>query len=545
MTWLYNIKIKYKILLLALLGGLGFFIYMATNFYVAQENSERLSLASGVYYPVLEKTDINIVRLDKIKEELNAAVSAGEIEMLEEAEQHGEVIRKNLSDIGNLNVSLKDEANQLVTLFNTYFDDAKYLSSGMINENLSDDIQVLINRMTASLGLLEENLQSFRESNYKHFMSALEDSNEASQDALRLGLITAFIITLIVGLFTIIISTSISSNLKNVVAKLKDMDSGEGDLTQRLESKGNDEIGELVESFNVFIERLDVTMGEAMSNIDNVQLASSEISKGNDFISTQTEGQAANLEETATSMEEMAATVKENAENSQIANELANSASQQAREGGEVVGQAVTAMTQIQESSNKMVEIISVIDGIAFQTNLLALNAAVEAARAGEQGRGFAVVASEVRSLAQRSADAAKEIKGLIENSVEKIDFGTKVVNQSGDTLSNIVGEIKKVSDLISEIAVSSKQQSAGIDQVNSAMGHVEEIMQQNMAQVEETASASRAMEEQTENLVRLMSFFKTSNFVSGQVHATQNLTHERHEGRLLDTTYLMEEFQG
>lgn len=536
MAWLHNIKITYKILLLVSIAGLGLFLYIVTNFNVAQKNSERLLLASNVYYPVLEKTDANVVSLDKIKEALNTAVSAGEHEMVDEAEGRAASIKDNLKAIGNLNSSLKSETFKIEKLFNEYFNEAKNLTEGMINGDLGDNVQDSISRMSESLGLLEGRLQSFRQNNKQNFISALEDSNRASLNALNIGFIMAIIITIVVGVFTVLISKSISSNLNNVVEKLKDMDSGEGDLTQRLESKGNDEIGELVKWFNVFIDKLDVTMSESLSNIYNVQVASTEISKGNSFLSRQAEGQAANLEETATSMEEMSATVKENAENSQMANQLADNASKQAREGGEVVGQAVTAMQQIQTASEKMVEIISVIDGIAFQTNLLALNAAVEAARAGEQGRGFAVVASEVRSLAQRSADAAREIKTLIENSVEKISFGSKVVNQSGETLSNIVDEIKKVSNIVSEIAISSRQQASGIDQVNSAMGHVEEIMQKNMAQVEETAAASRSMEEQTENLVRLVSFFKTSEYAE----AEKNLTQETQAGRLLDkATYL------
>jgi len=539
MIWIHNIKIKYKIILLTTIGGLGFFLYMLVNFNVAQENSERLQLASDVYYPVLEKTDSNIVRLDKVKEALNAAVGAGELDMLSEAEEHAGVLKNNLITIGKLNISLKAEAKNLNELFNEYFDTAMSLSRNMIDENFDEDMQNSISKMSASLAVLEEGLQSFRKNNHQHFISALEDSNIASVDALKLGLTTAIIIAIIVGSLTLLISTSISSNLKNVIEKLKDMNTGEGDLTQRLESKGNDEIGELVNSFNSFIERLDHTMSQALSNIDNLQLASTEISKSNNFLAQQTEGQAASLEETASSMEEMAATVKENAENSQLANKLANGASKQALEGGEVVGHAVTAMKQIQTSSGKVVEIISVIDEIAFQTNLLALNAAVEAARAGDQGRGFAVVASEVRSLAQRSAEAAKEIKVLIEDSVEKITFGSRTVNQSGDTLSSIVDEIKKVSEIVAEIANASREQSSGIDQVNSSMNHIEEIMQANTAQVEETAAASEAMHEQTENLVRLVSFFKTSNFAINKT--TQDLPYDHQERHLLSADYSMD----
>jgi methyl-accepting chemotaxis protein len=237
--------------------------------------------------------------------------------------------------------------------------------------------------------------------------------------------------------------------------------------------------------------------------------APSEIASGNADLSSRTESQASALEETASSMEELTSTVKQNAENAQQANQLVVSASDVALRGGEVVGQVVNTMSSIKESSRKIVDIIGVIDGIAFQTNILALNAAVEAARAGEQGRGFAVVASEVRNLAQRSAGAAKEIKALISDSVEKVDAGSQLVDQAGKTMNEIVTSVQHVADIMSEVTAASQEQSAGIEQVNRAIAQMDEITQQNAALVEQASAAAQSMQDQAGGLSQAVSVFK------------------------------------
>ena len=244
---------------------------------------------------------------------------------------------------------------------------------------------------------------------------------------------------------------------------------------------------------------------------DQINTAAKEIAQGNTDLSQRTEEQASSLEETASSMAELTSTVKHNAENARQANQLAIGASDVAVRGGEVVGQVVTTMGAINESSRKIADIISVIDGIAFQTNILALNAAVEAARAGEQGRGFAVVATEVRNLAQRSAGAAKEIKALISDSVEKVGAGSKLVEQAGATMEEIVVSVKRVTDIMSEISAASLEQTSGIEQVNQAVTQMDETTQQNAALVEEAAAAAESLEEQAQNLARAVTVFKLS----------------------------------
>ncbi|WP_269471118.1 methyl-accepting chemotaxis protein [Sulfuriflexus mobilis] len=282
-----------------------------------------------------------------------------------------------------------------------------------------------------------------------------------------------------------------------------------GDLTQKMEGDFQGDFASLRDSVNSTVDNLVDIVGKIRESGTNIAGASTEIAQGNSDLSQRTEEQASSLEETASSMEELTSTVKQNADNARQANQLAAGARDQAEKGGSVVGDAISAMSEINSASKKIADIIGVIDEIAFQTNLLALNAAVEAARAGEQGRGFAVVASEVRNLAQRSAGAAKEIKALINDSVEKVDDGSRLVNESGQTLGEIVEAVKKVSDIIAEIAAASQEQSSGIEQVNKAIMQMDEVTQQNAALVEEAAAASESLDEQARGLDQLMTFFR------------------------------------
>jgi methyl-accepting chemotaxis protein len=281
-----------------------------------------------------------------------------------------------------------------------------------------------------------------------------------------------------------------------------------GDLTLDM-TEAEDRFSALRGAINASMANLRKMVGEIREGASRIAQGAGEINEGNTNLSSRTQEQAAALEETASTIEEMTATVRQNANNSRQANQVATSARGMAEKGGAVVGQAVLAMAEINQSSKKISDIIGVIDEIAFQTNLLALNAAVEAARAGEQGRGFAVVAAEVRNLAQRSAGAAKEIKTLIKDSVEKVQDGSRLVDQSGSTLSEIVQEVKKVSDIIAEIAAASEEQAAGIEQVNKAVSQMDEMTQQNAALVEQAAAASSSMEDQARQLDRLVAMFK------------------------------------
>jgi methyl-accepting chemotaxis protein-1 (serine sensor receptor) len=319
--------------------------------------------------------------------------------------------------------------------------------------------------------------------------------------------IAAIVVSLVLaGAFALLLMRAIMSGLgmaMNVAEKIAD-----GHLGQQIDATRGDEFGVLLGSLKRMDEKLHEIVGGVRGASDAVGGTAAQLSRGNDDLSQRTQEQASALEETAASMEEMTATVKQNADNARQANQLASGARDQAERGGEVVSRAVGAMQEINNSSRKIADIISVIDEIAFQTNLLALNAAVEAARAGEQGRGFAVVANEVRSLAQRSATAAKEIKNLIGDSVEKVRSGSELVDQTGKALGEIMESVKRVSDIVAEISAASEEQAQGIDQVNNAVTQMDDTTQQNAALVEEAAAAAKSMEQQAQELVTQISFF-------------------------------------
>ncbi|RJG08182.1 HAMP domain-containing protein [Noviherbaspirillum cavernae] len=324
----------------------------------------------------------------------------------------------------------------------------------------------------------------------------------------RVILIALGVIALALGaVFAWLLSASITGPLKHAVKIAGTV--AAGDLTHRIEVRSKDETGQLLQALKDMNNSLVRMVGSVRQGTDTIATASSEIAAGNLDLSSRTEQQASSLEETASSMEELTSTVKQNADNARQANQLAATASGVAVKGGDVVSQVVETMDSINASSKKIVDIISVIDGIAFQTNILALNAAVEAARAGEQGRGFAVVASEVRSLAQRSASAAKEIKSLIDDSVDKVAAGSRLVGEAGTTMEEIVTSVKHVTDIMAEILAASEEQSAGIEQVNQAISQMDTVTQQNASLVEEAAAAAESLQDQAANLVQVVSVFR------------------------------------
>lgn len=310
----------------------------------------------------------------------------------------------------------------------------------------------------------------------------------------------------LLGVVAVLVARGVTRPLNEAVKFAQAVASGA--LDSHIENHRTDEIGLLLAALNDMNASLARVVGEVRSGTDSIATASREIADGNLDLSSRTEQQASTLEETAASMEELSSTVKQNADNARRANELAASASAVARQGDQVVGQVVATMESINASSTKIVDIISVIDSIAFQTNILALNAAVEAARAGEQGRGFAVVAAEVRNLSQRSTAAAKEIKDLIGDSVSKVGAGSALVAQAGSTMAQIVESVTRVTEIMAEITVASSEQSAGIEQVNQAISQMDTTTQQNAALVEEAAAAAHALQDQAGNLAQVVSVF-------------------------------------
>ncbi|HEU4850751.1 MAG TPA: methyl-accepting chemotaxis protein [Telluria sp.] len=379
------------------------------------------------------------------------------------------------------------------------------------NQALSDKLLAKANFTYASTG--SHIIASSFIPELNSYVIAEVPESEVLGDLARSTLITALVSGILgggVGLFVIfLVSRAIAAPVARAADMLGEIADGRGDLTRRMPVESKDEVGALAEAFNRFVSSLNHTITDVRASSYTIAGASEEIAAGNMNLSARTEAQASSLEETAAAMEELTSTVKQNAENARLANQLVISAKSQADKGGQVVSSVVDTMGSISESSRQIVDIISVIDGIAFQTNILALNAAVEAARAGEQGRGFAVVASEVRSLAQRSAAAAKEIKALIDDSVTKVETGSRLVDSAGETMAGIVESVQSVADLMSEIAAASNEQSQGIGQINQSIAEMDDATQQNAALVEEAAAAAASMREQSAKLAEIVSVFK------------------------------------
>lgn len=339
---------------------------------------------------------------------------------------------------------------------------------------------------------------------------AAKKAHEDYRAAKNFLLIVAALGLLLSGALAALIAQSIQRQLGGEPGEAAEIASriAAGDLQMKVKIQANDH-SSLLYFIAQMRDQLAIIVGKIHTVTDSVSNASNEIAHGNADLSSRTEQQAGSLEETASAMEQLTSTVKQNSDNAQRAKRLAESASAVAVEGGDVVGQVVQMMSSINDSSKKIVDIISVIDGIAFQTNILALNAAVEAARAGEQGRGFAVVATEVRGLAQRSAAAAKEIKVLINDSVEKVDSGGKLVEQAGTTIDQVVISVKKVTDIVAEMSSATQEQSAGLDEINRAIAQMDQVTQQNAALVEQAAAAAESLQEQAGNLAQTVSVFK------------------------------------
>ncbi len=504
------------IALLIMLAGLAYFRIMSLNSemnFMVKDRYPKTVLANGIKADVSETT----------RNMLNVLVMTDPGQMKKELvniEQKNKSIDESIATLSKIITTPKGvEYVKAITELRDKFVPAQTKFVGLVNDDKKDEAMV---KLMFSIRPLQakyfEQIDGFIKYQNSEMEASGAESSEAAKRTELLIMALAVVASAISVLVGFLATRSITRPLNEAVDVAKRV--ADGDLTSDIQIKTQDETGELMQALKDMNESLARIVGEVRGGTDNIAMASSEIASGNAELSAHTQDQASSLQETATSMSSLTDTVRQNADNARQANQLAASASEVAVKGGDVVSQVIDTMGSINASSKKIVDIIGVIDGIAFQTNILALNAAVEAARAGEQGRGFAVVAAEVRNLAQRSASAAKEIKTLIGDSVEKVEVGSKLVGQAGITMDEVVNSVKRVTDIMGEITAASQEQSLGIEQINMAINQMDGVTQQNAALVEEAAAAAESMQDQAATLARLVSVFK----VGGQLGSSRPL---------------------
>ena len=510
--------------------GIGFALLIAAVLFVALYARFELGGVKNEFDLLTKDRMVKVEQIESIKDNLNqTARSVRNIVLLTEVEQmqaEKTTIDKaraaNAELVGKLDDTIKsDQGRQLMAevaaaraAYNPLLD--QVIALGLANK-APEATRLLMGDVRKAQRSYFDSLQALID-----FQKKLMDESEAAvASAVGTAGMVMLGIALVAGvtgaLLAWAITRSITSPIRQAVQVAETV--AAGDLTSRIEASSKDETGQLLQALKKMNDALLGIVSQVRNSSDSIATGSTQIATGNADLSQRTEEQASNLQQTAASMEELTVTVKQNADTARTANQLAGSASAAATEGGRVVGQVVATMDDISKSSQRISDIIGVIDGIAFQTNILALNAAVEAARAGEQGRGFAVVASEVRSLAQRSATAAKEIKDLIGESVEKVGRGTQQVSEAGKSMDEIVHQVKRVTDLIGEITNSSHEQSTGIGQIGDAVAQLDQVTQQNAALVEESAAAAESLKHQAEQLARAVSVFKVE-VASAGLHA-------------------------
>ncbi|MBG7621403.1 MCP four helix bundle domain-containing protein [Herbaspirillum sp. AP02] len=516
MKWFYDLKIAHKLnaaflVVLVFIVGLGGFAVAQ----LGQVNQSSTDIARNWLPSIstLSKISLALARSRSFDmQQLLTDDKKEEQASRERADKQMEILIKEVTQYGKLvseprEKELYPEIQRNIAEYKTVHDRI----SALFQDGQKQAGHALLNSASTPVyRKLQEQISELSEVNGKGAVVSDATATQVYEQArLAIIILVAACITLSMVL-SWWIARLVARPLTNALAIARQV--AEGDLTADIPSAHRDETGQLLDALRQMNGNLLNIVREVRQGTDTISTASAEIATGNMDLSSRTEQQAGALEETASAMEELTSTVRQNSDNARQANQLAVSASEIAQNGGQVVGKVVDTMGAINESSRKIVDIIGVIDGIAFQTNILALNAAVEAARAGEQGRGFAVVASEVRSLAQRSAAAAHEIKGLIDDSVAKVDTGSKLVHEAGQTMNEVVSSVKRVSDIVAEITAAGAEQSQGIEQINNAVVQMDENTQQNAALVEQAAAAAKALQEQAARLSQTVGVFRLDN---------------------------------
>jgi methyl-accepting chemotaxis protein len=538
MSWILDIKIRYKILFLSIVGAGGGLINFGYSYSVASANAERLEEIRDVAYPMLEQTDINLVRLDTLKGALIAAAAEGEEELLTEADVQAAAIKKTFVQMADINQRDAQIIGAIQADFSRYFTLAREMTAGLINGSLAmDQMQQKTADMSKALKSVQDGLQAFRKKSYTSFTGKIAETDEATQQALMFGLIIGIVVLVALFIATPFVISMITGNLNQVINSLKEMAAGGGDLTQRLDSRSNDELGELAQWFNRFIEQLQNVIAELKDASVQLSSSASEVSNVTGESSQQVARQESETEQVATAINQMAATVQEVATHANNAATATQEADLEARQGQQVVTSTVDAIDTLSVGINNAAEVIqkletdsqeigSVVDvirGIADQTNLLALNAAIEAARAGDQGRGFAVVADEVRTLASRTQESTQEIDKMIERLQSGSQGAVKVMEdsqqqaqalvgqaaQAGESLQTIAQAVNNIADMNLQIASATDEQSNVASGIDDSIATIRDISVETARGAEQASISSEQMMKLADKVRGLVNQFR------------------------------------
>jgi len=538
MSWFNSVSIRYKILFIVALSILGFVFNLVYSYQVTSKNSVRLYKVSDVYFPTLEHIDANLVKLDKVKEALNAASGSGEIDFVDDADELIEVMNADFDKISEIDTDLAEGINHLKLLLKTYYTTARSLTESMVEGDIEPaKASELARQMQIELKKLSATLAAMRSAVYERFTDNLNKTNSSSEAALKVGFASGILIAIVVILSGVFISNMITVNIKNVVNSLREMANGEGDLTRRLEARGDDELGQLVKQFNNFVEKLQGIIGHIMGSTTQLAAAAEEMSSVSENSNQSSTQQQSEVNQVATAMNEMSATVQEVASNASHAAQAAQDASEQAGEGLKVVDHTISSINNlsnaVEEASgviNKLESdtdnigvVLEVIRGISEQTNLLALNAAIEAARAGEQGRGFAVVADEVRTLASRTQESTLEIQSMIESlqsgSTQAVEVMAKGKDQAiisvghaqkaGESLNGITQAVSSISDMNTQIATAAEEQTAVAEEINQNIVNISQLGEQTVSGAQQTSTASEELARLSNELQMMLGQFR------------------------------------
>ena len=539
MAWLMNLSLKYKILSIAFVGVAAFLGNLVYNYSVTNNNAIRLTEIKDVDFPTLQQADAAQTSLDKIKEMLTQAVSSNEPDMIQQADEQAQNIHKLFSHIEDLNADRKADVEQLELQFNAYYASAVALTKGMLKGAFgAKDITKSVKELGVKLTTFQSNLHAFHDASYKEFIDNIAAANQSSERSLVTGLIVSLVMMLLLGGIAYLISSMVTNHLNNIIGSLEDMIRGEGDLTKRIKSKGNDELGRLVSCFNTFVERLRSIIVEVVGSTEQLTAAAEHMKSIAEQTRAEVTRQQGDTAYVATAMTEVSTSVHQVAGNAEMAAKATKEADETAAQGKRVVAETINVIGSLASEVEKAADVIHALDSdsesigtvlvvikeIAEQTNLLALNAAIEAARAGEQGRGFAVVAEEVRTLAQRTQKSTQEIQKMIErlqggarravgvmvDGQTKASQSVEQASKAGDALESITAIVSSINDMNMQIASAAEEQSTVVRELNNNVANIRQVADKTVSGAQEATKASEELSKLAFKMKSLMNQFKT-----------------------------------